>query len=195
MTEVEAQKLVTVIATVFSSQLSRMSDTQQADTQRIYRQFMADLDYAACNAAVANLIATAKFLPTIAEIRAATFDLAHGQRRAGGDAWGDVRHAIGQYGSYRMPGRDFQFDDPVTARAVSALGWRDLCLSESQVADRARFIELYDKLAGDARQSALTNTLPAMKRYRELHAATSDAPRGTSSIGEALAKLRLVGDE
>ena len=39
------------------------------------------------------------------------------------------------------------FTDPVTAQCVASLRWRELCDSENQAADRARFVELYDKLA------------------------------------------------
>ena len=41
-------------------------------------------------------------------------------------------------------------------------------LSDNEVADRARFIELYDQLAAQRRKAQASDSLPAVQRYREL---------------------------
>ena len=99
MNELEAQKLVTVIAAAWPGQVSRLTPTQQADQQQIYRRMLADLDYPVVNAAVERLIATSKFFPTIAEIREACVYTIEGDRRTGLEAWGDVVRAIGRQGA------------------------------------------------------------------------------------------------
>jgi len=154
VTETEAQKVVTLLITAFPSMMARLDTNQQAETRRVYRLMIVDLDHAIAEKAVRGLIATSKYLPTIAEVREACMIVKYGRRRPGGDAWGDVIKAMKRYGYTRSPGTDFQFDDPLVARAVSALGWSDLCGSGNVVADRARFIELYDHLAGNTRSDA-----------------------------------------
>ena len=154
MTEADAHKLVTMLVTAFPNIMAKLDPEQRADTRRLYRAMLMDLDVELAGSALRGLIATCKFMPTVAEIRAAAMQVKHGHTRPGGDAWGDVVRAMKRYGYTRTPGVDFQFDDPIAARCVDALGWQELCGSENAVADRARFIELYDQHAGHARTDA-----------------------------------------
>lgn len=188
MNEREAQRLITVLVTAFPSSTSRLSESQQAEFMGIYRRMLADLDYAAANAAVERLLATSRFMPTVAEVRETVFSLEQGEQRAGGEAWGTVLKAIRAEGVYRRPGIDFNFRDPVTLRVVSALSWEELCNSENITADRARFIELYDKLAIQERRKQLSESLPAMQRYREIEAKrTAQIEQRTSASSSSTA--------
>lgn len=130
----------------------------------LWVRMLSDLDGTAVAAAMDSLFATSKFPPTIAEIREMAAGFSHGQIRDGGEAWGDVGRAIRKIGRYRDP----EFDDEITARCVRALGWVNLCDSENSVADRARFIELYDQLAAKKRKGELVDALPSVRRFREL---------------------------
>lgn len=183
MTESEAQKLVTVLVTAFPNTMVRLSPDQQQQTMAVYRRMLSDLDYPCANAAIERLLATARFMPTVAEIRGVALSLTAGEQIAGGEAWGKVVKAIADQGAYRVPGTDFVFRDPVTVQAVGALGWVNLCLSENQPADRARFIELYDKLAVRQRQLQLSEGLPAMQRFRALQ------ERTVSSLADAMKRV------
>jgi hypothetical protein len=137
-------------------------------TSRVYESMLADLDCRAANAAVAALIQTRQFMPTVAEIRATVLELSNGGVAPGGEQWGRVLDYVRRYGAYRTPGVDFQIEDATTARCVKALGWQELCLSENQQADRARFIELYDKLAAHAQRELQSPVLNAAKQARVL---------------------------
>jgi hypothetical protein len=144
-------------------------------TVKAYERMLVDLDVKLAAATVEHLMATRTFMPTIAEVRSTCAEMQHGPVAAGGEAWGQVLHAIGRYGYYRVPGQDFTFADPVVARCVEAMGWRNLCSSENQVADRARFTELYDKLAKQERVDVVAGALPAVRAARELRERTGDA--------------------
>lgn len=167
MTELEAKKLIAVMVAAYPT--TKVSD----DSVRIYVRMLADLDYPAANAAVEQLLAISKWMPTVAEIRERVLSLSVGEVRAGGEAWGSVLRAIAGAGRNRKPGVDFAFADPVVGEAVKAFGWENLCDSENQVADRARFVELYDQLATKHRRAQLSEGLPAMQRFRALQAAQS----------------------
>lgn len=162
MSELQGKKLVAAMIAAYPT--TKITDESAA----VYVRMLADLDYDAASAALARLVATSKFPPSIAEIREATLAMLNGEVRAGGEAWGDVLKAIGRYGRNRLPGQDFKFDDPTVAECVAALKWREICDSENQEADRARFIQLYDRLAAQRRRSELSESLPAVQRFREL---------------------------
>lgn len=169
MTKLEAAKLVSVLLAAFPS------SQNTTKTSEVYERMLFDLDYAVANAAIERLLATRERMPSIAEIRKACLDLTAGETRAGGEAWGDVVKCIGRYGVYRTPGNDFQFQDPVVARCVTALGWENLCNSENQAADRARFIELYEKLSTAVRREENIGQLPAAQRLKALKDSDQDA--------------------
>lgn len=156
MTQLEAAKVVAVLMAAFPNNKATSA------TAKIYEQLLVDLDASVATAAVERLLATATFMPAIAEIRAACADLACGEKRAGGDAWGDVLDAVGRFGRYRTPA----FTDPAVSRAVAALGWVEICDSTNHVADRARFIELYNHLATSERRELIAGQLPAARAYR-----------------------------
>lgn len=167
MTEAEAQKLVTVLVTAYPTQIGRQTEEQQRQLHAIYRRMLQDLDYPVANAAVERLLATSRFMPTVAEIREIAFDLIAGEVKSGGEGWGDVLKAISKYGRYQKP----VFDDPVVARCVNAFGWLNICDSENAHADRARFIDMYEQVSATERRRELADALPAMRRLRSLQAA------------------------
>lgn len=168
MKQSEAARIVAVLLVAFPSQGNKLSEKQQTTMAEVFADMLGDLAYEQCNAAIRVLIQTRQFMPTVSEIRSTAIDMQRGPLRAGADAWGTVLHSIRRYGAYRRPGDDFTFDDPTVARCVEALGWRELCLSESSVSDRARFIELYDKLAIEARRESQSPSLAAARQHREL---------------------------
>lgn len=195
MTQLEIKKLVAAMVAAFPT--SRVT----AESVGVYERMLADLDYGTANAAVAHLVATSRWMPTVAEIRERAFTLQSGEVTAGGEAWGKVLKSIARYGRNRVPGVDFAFACPVTHETVKALGWVPLCDSEHQTADRARFVDLYDRLAVQARRAALTEALPAVRRLRDAQReALATAPRlrlakpEWVTIGEVLTSLAAVSE-
>ena len=156
MTKREVAELVVILATAFQN----WKPTEEVSA--LYERLLEDVDADAGKRAVLRLVATLKFPPTIAEIRSAAAELACGHRRLGAEAWGDVLEAIRRVGSYGAP----RFADPITAECVRLMGWRNLCLSQQDAADRARFQELYDGLQSRARDDAAAGryALPAPKQ-------------------------------
>lgn len=187
MTEVEAHKVFAVLCSLFPTaktepwerrdENGRLVPIPGGGTRGAYARMLADLEYPAACAAVERTAATHRFphLPSVAEIRDAYAELTRGAVRAGGDAWGDVQALHSPTSKrpgcsvYRHP-RPEDVEDPVTWRCIQQLGWVSLCNSENPVSDRAQFIALYDKLAASDRREAVTATLPAATRLRELAA-------------------------
>jgi hypothetical protein len=185
VTDAECKKLVAVLLGAFPQ--SRIS----AQTPAIYERMLIDLECPAAHAAVERLLAASRFMPSVAEIREAALTLAIGEQKPGGEAWGGVLRAIKAEGAWHTPGRDFVFADTVTAECVESLGWRELCASENQVADRARFIELYDRLAVQNRQRQLSESLPAAQRYKAIQAErTGQLEAGGDAFGRVLSLVK-----
>jgi len=177
VTREETARLVAVMVAA-TAQGSRLDGKAVVAMIDAYSSLLDDLPYDRCNAAVRVLLQSKPFIPAVAEIRAAVTELEVGPVRPGGDAWGDAVAAMKSKGSRQTPGIDFRFSDPVVARCVDQLGWRELCQSTMQTADRARFVELYDQLAGHQRREA---NVPALSSGRAQHELTAAIVRSLGS--------------
>ena len=72
------------------------------------------------------------------------------------EAWGTVLAEIRRTGYYGQP----QFEDSLTAAVVRQMGWKDLCISDDATADRARFVDAYQRQEQRARsQDVLPESL------------------------------------
>jgi hypothetical protein len=159
MTPPEAAKLVATLSAAYP----RAAVT--VETSRVYERMLADLDFDVATKAVARVIATSRFLPTIAEIRIAAAEVEHGPVRVGGEAWGDVGFAIRRFGARETP----RLLDPVAAQCVRLLGWHSICSPDNESAIRAHFIRLYDQLAAQNREQQVAGlALPPSKAPERL---------------------------
>lgn len=190
MTVDESIQAVKLILASYPSQRQRMSAEDIRGMYSTYAVGVIDLPFDIVSLGITKLVKTSKWMPTIAEIRGAAVTTRDGRAREGAEGWGDVRAAIDKYGSYRVPGKDFEFCDPLVDRAVHAIGWRELCLSEFQISDRKWFIELYEQLAEH----------DAIDRVSGMPPTKQALPNGTRSmptpqIEAAPRKLELVQAE
>lgn len=127
----------------FMSQLTgaypRMTITEP--TARTYAQLLGDLECGAALAALLEHVTESPHFPAISDIRQ------RAARKAAGcpdpdQAWAEVTCAFSTVGSYGTP----KWSHPAIKAAMDALGWRDLCGSNS--ADlatwRAQFRGFYE---------------------------------------------------
>jgi hypothetical protein len=158
--ETEAKQAVAIALAACPQHALKISLDEVRLMVKAWTMLLEDLSSSEVMAALKRYLATNKWLPAPADIRAIAAEAKHGRQRPGSDAWEDVRKAIGTVGSYRLP----TFVDPLVARAVAALGWRELCASENPTADRARFVELYQQYARAAAEDAVVGALPGVSR-------------------------------
>jgi hypothetical protein len=187
MTRVEASQLVAIL---FGSFPSTHVERRHVDA---YVSGIEDLEAQAAAGAVNRLRRTSKFLPSIAEIRAACADQQHGPKRTGVEAYTEVTSAI------RWHGRDYgqgspTFRDPLIARCLGVWGsWNDCCNAPpNDPAARARFIEMYDNLATRTREELSSGwpLLPPQAPRRAFWLAK--APVGASAPAGPVASLATV---
>lgn len=183
MTPAEAANLASTALTAYQHvrTVAAMAAKERGATMDLWAAVLGDLDYAATKAALLRHIATSQFFPTVAEIRAIVAESTHGRRRAGLDAWGDVKAAISRDGRYRTP----TFADPIVARVVEAIGWLAICDSEDEMVTRAHFGRAYDALAEGAAEDRAVASLPGVARPA--------LPGGAASlVGDVADRLRLL---
>ena len=111
-----------------------------------FRQ-LQDVPYPVAEAVLAKWVATNKWSPSIADIRDGVAEIQNGGPADDwGEAWDQAMTAIRRFGSYDEDGALASLP-PLTRETVRRLGYKSLCWSENQVADRANFRQVYEILS------------------------------------------------
>lgn len=112
-------------------------------TIKVYKETLRDIDPDLLKSAVLKHISKSPWFPSVSELRdcaASLIEQANGEPDAF-TAWAEVMQQIRHVGSWGEP----TFSNPRIDKAVRGIGgWRELCLSENTIADRARFVEAYN---------------------------------------------------
>lgn len=156
-------------------------------TPEIYFQTLQDIPSDELKAAVLQCLTESgrAFAPSIGEIRGAVSDIrrASANTPSAYDAWQEVCDQIRRVGSYGTP----EFSSLLIQRTVNNLGWRNLCMSENQVADRARFLQAFEQLAERATKESML--LPTVREYIEDRGGhLLDAPQEVKQLTARMAK-------
>ena len=151
MTKQEAAALVALAAASYPSM-------QQRDPMPIiaaWALMLADIPAEVGKAAVVKVCRESDFFPSVAQIVAAAelIDPRTDELPSSADAWGEVYKQIQYTGQYRIP----TWTNPVIARAVSAMGWTQLCEGENLEADRAHFLRIYESMRSGHKDRAEGN--------------------------------------
>lgn len=114
--------------------------------RNLWYEMLRDIPFPVADAGLRKWAATEKWPPTIAEIRGFSLSAAAGDIPDWGSAWRETMDAIARYG-YQGEQAAMDALPPMTREVVRRLGWRQLCISENQEADRANFRMVYESLA------------------------------------------------
>ncbi len=109
----------------------------------IFWSFLSDLKDDEFLRAIADIISTTKELYPGTNVISLIREKGKSKESiTAGEAWSICLNEIRRTGSYGNP----TFHNPMVSQVVSIMGWRDLCLSENMIADRAHFMKIYDNL-------------------------------------------------
>ena len=143
-------ELGNILGTLFVSYpafAKKLSGPERKDMFRVYHLILGDLDADLLLKAALGLVGTATFYPSAGELRRAYFDLVDS---AAGipdayQAWAEVK-ALFRRGFSRMrPPTAESVSHPRVLDALEGIGgWRALCVSENDMADRARYVQAYE---------------------------------------------------
>lgn len=115
--------------------------TWTADIFEIWESLLLDLDARGVAAAIQTLAVDGReFPPPPGLVRRRTLELIDPLPDAD-QAWHQVRTQMSKVGTNGKP----VFAHQIIADVVSAFGWRDLCQSTTQMADRAHFLKLWER--------------------------------------------------
>ncbi len=157
------------------------ADKITAETAEIWSKRLAEIPAEGLAGAALVLYERCKFFPSLAEILEVCREvMGENDVPNMGDAYAEVREAFRDVGFYGDPG----WSHIAIKKAVHAVGgWKYLCSSENQVADRARFYEVYGKYEEEAYKE---KTTPELTKQI--------AKRCLEEVYERAEKLRGGGD-
>ena len=117
-----------------------------ADAVKVWFELLKDIDYTVLNMACQQYISTNKFAPTIADLRELCSNVSNGQLPDYGMAWEEVLMAIRKCGMYQE-NLALERMSEQTRQVVKRMGFKNLCTSENQAADRANFRMIYEQIS------------------------------------------------
>ena len=125
------------------------------DSLKVWYHMLKDLTYEQVSTASYKYMATGKFPPTIAEIREAALQATHPDaEKSWSDGWEQLMKAIRRFGYYQQEEAFASMDD-ITKTVARRLGWKELCMSENIMADRANFRMAYEQEQNKAKEKAV----------------------------------------
>lgn len=132
-------------------------------TYDVFYELLKDLEPDVFRASILKVASDEEFV-SIRAIRESANSITAPALKSGVEAWGEVLDEVRGIGSYGYP----RFDDPVTQRIVDGIGWRNICLSEEPMVERAHFIKAYEQAArrehDEARQTPYVKEIQAARR-------------------------------
>ena len=135
-----------LIAAAMRTYFPRYNMLPNAEAMELWYQELQDLPYELLSACLRKWVATEKWPPSIAELRAMSADMVRGPAPDWGDGWGEVRSAIQRFGYVREK-EALASLSPAARSAAERIGWQDICLSENPEALRAQFRQIYQVIA------------------------------------------------
>jgi hypothetical protein len=150
---------------------------------------LGDLDADVAMAALRRVLAVQEIpaLPAPGAIRKAAAELIRPRLPSPEEAWAMVLEAVRRHGYYDPPGVDWDFEHDAIRRAVAAIGWDTICLSEDIGVERAHFWRIYAAMAESVAEEA---RLPQGLRRGALYGG-----RGTEPIGDVLKRIAAGAHE
>jgi len=148
----------------FYSYVTSITTDTKPSPQRmeVYWDALNDLPFEVAITAARKVIATLEnpFLPMPAVFRSMALSVTGQTIQSAPDAYAEVLRAIRNFGSYRET-EALESLSPMTLKAVKAIGWKDLCLSEEPDVIRGQFRMAYEAL--EKRESMDLRTPQSLK--------------------------------
>lgn len=149
MTEKEFATFAMALRTYFPREKLLPND----EAMDLWFMQLQDIPYQIAEAGLRKWVSLNKWSPTIADIREMVASISLGSIPDWGEAWREVQLAIRKYGSYEV-GKALDSLSPLARKTAERMGFRNLCMSENESADRANFRMIYESLSQREMQAA-----------------------------------------
>lgn len=114
------------------------------ESAEVWYALLKDIPYQVAQEAVMRHVRTCKFPPAPSEIIEQAVNAVEPEQDTWSCAWGFVQKAIRYCGTWGEM-QAMAMLDPLTRTIVRRLGYKNLCLSENPMADRANFRTAYEQ--------------------------------------------------
>ena len=145
MTPKEVSILLGILRTAYPRFYVDATSASIKESVDVWTVMLSDINFETAKLALQRLIATCKFPPSIAEVRESVAAIQYVPLPDVGDAWSEVNAAIRNYGYYRQSEALASMRE-TTRMVVQRMGWRELCMSENDMADWAHFLRIYESI-------------------------------------------------
>lgn len=156
MNREEFKKIVAALKSVYPK--FGIETKEQFD---FWYELLKDIPYKTMQLTVKKYSLEEKWPPTIADLRKSYTQTTKLQILDSNQAWGEVKIAIRNFGSLREV-EALESMSPITATVVKNMSFKELCLSENQMADRAHFMKMYDSYS--EREQKQSQLPPGVKK-------------------------------
>ena len=151
MTKKEVGKLIALAVANFPN----MQDKDLSMTAVLWEEMFADMPYELTKNALIKVLVTAKFWPSVAEIREAALALQNPDMITPAEAWSQANAALDRYGYYRAD-EGMRSLPPAIQKTLRALGgFSEVCITENIDTVRAQFMRMYEQFAKTEREYAV----------------------------------------
>lgn len=183
MTDKEIATVLGIIKTAYPRFYMNITKDEALNVMLVWKEMFADVPLEILTTAVKSLISHFKYPPSIADIREEIAKIVMPDHQMTADeAWGEAHKAVKSFGYYKEA-EALATLKPIVADLVRRMGYKDLCMSENVMADRAHFIKLFDNLKERERKETL---IPLATRERILQIQENVKTGNVFSIGELL---------
>lgn len=148
MTPHETSRLLAILAAAFP----RFEPDELK--MQVWHEMLGDLDYSVAQLAAKKCMISNTFAPSIAEVRKAAMQIMYPQRKTAAEAWEEVNRAVDRFGYYQQQ-EALESLSPEVARAVRAIGFEKICLTENMGVERGQFIKIYEQMEGKQKEEQL----------------------------------------
>ena len=170
---------IIALAALASSSYPAMQGRDPEPIVDAWSVMLADLDPLIAKAAIIKVCRQSPFFPGVSQIVAAAEELDPrcDKLPTAAEAWEEVIGLIQTFGPYRAP----IYSCDTVKRAVRAIGWLQLCMSENPEADRAHFLRLYDSMRSRWRETRENEKVLELSGMRKLVSALAGKLTGKLS--------------
>lgn len=143
----ETAKLLTMIQSLYPSQMKSSEDSNFELTTRLWQRLFNDADFKQVIEALLEYATLNKFAPHPSDIKDIMAKRNNPEAFKPAEiAWEEVTQAIKRFGYYRQQEAFATFDDKVK-RAVKAVGWGTICHSERIDMVRKNFCDYWKSMS------------------------------------------------
>ncbi len=142
---------------VLENSYDRFNITTDKTKLMLWYEMLGDRSEIEFMLGVKKYISSNEFPPTIAGINKSIADITTSNAPDGMEAWNELQMAIRRFGMYREQ-EALESLSNRTRNVVKALGFKNLCISENQMADRAHFLKMFESMSSRERDFAITGS-------------------------------------